>query len=151
MADLVIADTSALIVLTNSGHLPLLHALFPRIIVTSEVEAEFGQPLPAWISVETVAHKGEKPFLIAQLGKGEASSMFLALENAPCLLLIDEKKGRKVAMDLGLQIIGTLRVLILAKESGLIISLRQAIDDLMATGFRLSPVLIAEVLDKFEP
>lgn len=50
---------------------------------------------------------------------------------------------------MGLKIIGTVRVLILARSKGLIPSLRFALNDLVEHGFRLSPNLIQEILEKY--
>jgi len=50
--------------------------------------------------------------LAEELGKGEASSIALALELEECLLIIDERKGRKIAEDLGIDTIGSLGILI---------------------------------------
>jgi predicted nucleic acid-binding protein len=54
------------------------------------------------------------------LDTGEASAIALAMETVNSTLIIDEKKGRKFAKNLGLQIIGTLKILLLAKQHRLI-------------------------------
>ena len=50
MSEIIIADTSCLIILNNSGQLDLLRQLFAEIVVTPEVANEFGLPLPAWVA-----------------------------------------------------------------------------------------------------
>jgi predicted nucleic acid-binding protein len=62
------------------------------------------------------------------------------------ILIIDEKKGRKVARSLNLQIIGTLRVLLLAKQKGVIKNIFPLIEELEKKNFRFSKILIDQVL-----
>ncbi len=59
------------------------------------------------------------------MDEGEASAIALALETKNCFLIIDEKKGRKLAENLHLKIAGTLQILLSAKSKGIISSLAQ--------------------------
>lgn len=149
MSEVIISDTSCLIVLTNSGQLDLLQALFGEVVVTPEVADEYGLPLPEWIHVRSPENTIPQKMLEIQLDSGEASAISLALETENCLLLIDEKKGRKIALEMGLKIIGTVRLLVMARQKGLINSLQQALDTIQAVGFRISPRLIEEILEKY--
>ncbi len=149
MDELIISDTSCLIVLHNSNQLELLHALFDEVVITPEVATEFGLPLPIWVRQLSPQDPYRQKLLMPQLDVGEASAISLALEQQPSLLLIDERKGRKIALNLGLKIIGTARVLIMAREKGLIPSLRIALELLVNGGFRLSPRLMEEILEKY--
>ena len=67
-----------------------------------------------------------KNFVLVDIG--EASSIALALEIPQATLVIDERKGRKIAKELNLKIIGTLKVLLKAKENGVISSVQEIID-----------------------
>jgi predicted nucleic acid-binding protein len=129
---LIISDTNCLIALDNIGQLNLLQALFQQILTSQEVREEFGKALPPWIRVVAVQNQARIQELEASLDKGEASAIALALETANSLLIIDEKKGRKVAQQLNLEFMGTLKVIQLAKERGIIPSLRPIIKDLQA-------------------
>lgn len=70
----VISDTSCLIVLTNIDELELLHNLYEEIITTEEVAMEYGQTLPAWLSVLDVKNKEQQHTLEFEVDKGEASA-----------------------------------------------------------------------------
>ncbi len=66
------------------------------------------------------------------VGAGEAEAIELALELRAERLLIDERKGRNLAVQEGLSVIGLLGVVLLAKRRGLIPSARallQRMDD----------------------
>jgi predicted nucleic acid-binding protein len=72
----------------------------------------------------------------------------LALEKEECLLIIDEFKGRREAKQLGLNYTGTLGILIVAKEKGLINSVTEIIKEIGKTDFRINEKLINEVKRK---
>ena len=67
-------------------------------------------------------------------------------EKNNALLLIDEKMGRNSAKQIGLEITGSLAVLIKAKKAGLLEKIRPAIDQLQAHGYRYSGKLVERVL-----
>ncbi len=70
------------------------------------------------------------------LDVGEASVIQLAREATVNLVLIDEKKARKVARSVyGLQVIGTARVLVEAKREGLLPEVGEAIRELREGGY----------------
>ncbi len=71
----------------------------------------------------------------------------LSLETDNSLLIIDEKKGRRIAQELGLKIIGTLGVILQAKERGLINSMGDLLAKLENADFRISQSLKAKILE----
>lgn len=148
MKKIVIADTSCLIVLSNIGLLGILHNLFGEIWITEEIKNEFGERLPDWIIVKKAGAVQIARILALNVDAGEASAMALYLEQTvAALLVIDERKGRLVAGDLGIKIIGTLGIIIKAQEAGFITNIAEAIDLLEQTNFRLSPILKQQLLD----
>ena len=81
-------------------------------------------------------------------GKGESSAIAFAIEQKDCLLIIDDYKGRKYAEQLGIKITGTLGVIIDAKLSGHLESVRPLLERIKMTDFRLTPELERRTLEK---
>lgn len=130
------------------GLTDILQTLFGEVWITEEIKNEFGEPLPDWILVKKADAVQIARILALNVDEGEASAMALYLEQTEeALLVIDERKGRLIAKDLGIKIIGTLGILIKAKQSGLIADLQKVIDLLEQTDFRLSPILKQQLLD----
>ena len=147
MSIVVISDTSCLIALDRINQLDLLQKLFHQIVTTQVVREEFGKELPEWIQIVEVQNQDKIQELEAVLDKGEASAIALALETAKSQLIIDEKKGRKVAQSLNIEIMGTLRVIQMAKQKGIIEFARPVIEDLQKAGFRFSQKIVNVLLN----
>ncbi len=148
MQKVIISDPSCLILLDKIGALHLLNKLFGKITITKEVGEEFNIKLPDWFEISQPENKMYQKILEASLDKGEASAIALAIEHKDCLLIIDELKGRKYAELLGLKITGTLGVLIDAKLSGHLESIKPLLDKIKTTNFRLSKDLEQKALEK---
>jgi predicted nucleic acid-binding protein len=110
---IIISYTSCLIALDRINQLIILHQLFSVVLTTREVETEFGSLLSEWIIVQPIKNLKKKKELKEIADEGEASA--IALETDNCILIIDEKKGRKLAQKLKIEIIGTLQILLTAK------------------------------------
>jgi predicted nucleic acid-binding protein len=148
MQKVIISDTSCLILLDKIGELDLLHKLFGQIVVTQEIAAEFKKELPDWFRVENPINKTYQKILEASLDKGEASAIAFAIEQKDCLLIIDDYKGRKYAEQLGIKITGTLGIIIDAKLSGHLKSVKDILDKIKKTDFRLTEDLERKTLEK---
>lgn len=140
---IVIADASCLITLDNVNEQALLPKLSQQIFVTPEVAAEVGESLPDWVIQKASENRTLIDELCAELEIGEATSIALSLEIPNCVLIIDEKRGRRKAEQLGIEITGTLGILLSGLENGLIEEPESLADRLEAVGFRLSDRLIA--------
>jgi predicted nucleic acid-binding protein len=142
---LVVADTSPIFYLLSINHIDLLPSLFGRVFVPDAVNEELCHPaaplpirdwagnLPAWVevkSVETLDDAALRP-----LGAGECAAITLSLFMRADLILIDERKGRHVALDKGFVVAGTLGILALGARRGLI-DLADAFEGLKRTNFR---------------
>ncbi len=159
MAAVVIADASLLIGLARVDGLDWLQALFQQVLVTDvvigevltgsfpETESRIKAALNAgWLKV--VSSAVQKPEL-PDLDEGEAASIRLALQTpGQGLLLIDERAGRAVAQELGLQVAGTAAVIGLAKQQGLIRSARAVFTELHTSDFRIAAAVIQTVLER---
>jgi predicted nucleic acid-binding protein len=137
----VIADASCLILFTNIQRLDVLEKLFGELWITHEVKDEYGLVIPSFIYIQEPIDLGRQQALKLLLDPGEASSIALAAENPGCQIIIDEKKGRRIALALGLDITGTLGVLIEASKRGFIEADSNLLEKLSQCGFRLSPSL----------
>jgi len=146
MNNIIISDTSCLIALDRIGRIDLLQKTFGVIYTTRIVAEEFEDTLPNWIVIKEVIDIYRIEQLKLSLDPGEASAISLALETENSILIIDEKKGRKAAQDLNISIIGTLKVLLIAKNRGVISSVKQVINELQKQSFRFNKAIVAEIL-----
>jgi len=144
----IISDTSCLILLDKIGALNLLSKLFGEITITREIAEEFNKKLPNWFKIANPENRTYQTILEASLDIGEASALALALEQKDCLVIIDDLKARNFAAKLGLSITGTLGVLIDAKLSGHINSVKPLLHKIKSTNFRISPELEKQILEK---
>lgn len=145
--EIIIADSSSIIILYETELLQLLPSLFNRITITKQVEKEIRIAVPEWMKVQEPSNQKLVNDLLKELDEGEASSIALAVEHKDSLLIIDEKDGRKIAASLHIQIIGTLGILLHAKRKNLVPSFKACLDKIIAKGFRISPQLIAEFME----
>lgn len=148
MRSTIISDTSCLILLDKIGQLDLLHKLFGSIITTQEVSDEFGAALPRWIIIKSPSNKEYQLTIETLVDKGEASAIALAVEYEDCLLIIDDLKGRKLALKLGISITGTFGIIIDAKLKGILPLVKPLIEKIRQTDFYVSEALEAIILEK---
>lgn len=149
---IIISDTSALSCLAELGELDLLRQLYGTVTITATVQREALQPgspaalqqfvaqPQAWLAIVD----DEQPCLqeTNALDPGEASAITLAWQHRESsLLIIDEKRGRRVSAALGLRITGAAGVLTDAAASGLI-DFEATFQRLAQTKFRLAAPLV---------
>lgn len=153
----IVINTGPLIALVAAlGTLEVLKVLYARIVVPFEVTremegegtarfgaAQFGEA--SWLE------KRELPTQIPTalgktLDKGEASVISIAMSEKIATVCIDEALGRRMARLNGLQLTGSLGILLRAKREGVPIALRDAIASMRNKGIWLSPGLEIEVL-----
>lgn len=139
---IVVSDTSVITSLLQIGYLDLLRELYNRVLIPRAVCNELArshQEIPTFIEVGEVSNRQMVAELEAELDLGEAEAIVLAKEKRADLLLIDEKRGRRVALREGIRITGLIALLVEAKSRGLILSVRDAISQLESrAGFRIS-------------
>jgi predicted nucleic acid-binding protein len=88
--NLVIADTSCLILLSKINELSLLHKVFNKAYITKDILSEFGGPLPSWLIIKTPKNKNLQNVLELKIDKGEASAISLYFEISNSIIILDE-------------------------------------------------------------
>ena len=71
------------------------------------------------------------------MGRGEISTIFLAMELAADLTLMDERKGRRLALEEGLSVVGCIGILEEMYRRGEIKNLGQIYQELMRQNIRV--------------
>lgn len=156
---IVVSDTSPLSNLYVIGQLQLLPRLYGRVIVPRavmdellELEAQ-GHDLSElkhaeWLEVCAVPDSVDGTDLFYVLDRGEAEAIMLSQSLSADWLLMDEAKGRAIAKDNGLRVIGLLGVLLLAKRTGYVDSVSDMLHALVTKArFRVSQQLIDHVIE----
>lgn len=145
---LVVADASPIIGLGRAGHLHLLPAVFATVTAPPAVVAEVGQR-PAWLRSVEVEHPAEAELLRAlSFGRGESEVLAVALRRPGAVALLDEKRARGFASARGVAVVGTVGVVLRARQRGVIAAVRPVLDDLIGSGFRLSESLYRAALSR---
>jgi uncharacterized protein len=154
---IVVSDTTPISELTKINRLTLLCDVYERVIIPQQVHSELmagpgGIPAAiqtaSWIDVVTVrnSHEVLAVHVATRLGLGECAALILAEELGAQRLLIDDRAGRREARARGLPVTGTIGTLLVAKQRGIIPSVRDILDDLIANGTRISPALYGDAL-----
>lgn len=144
----IITDTSCFITLDKIGAFEVLHQAFKNIVTTPEIQQEFGTKLPAWIEIRPVTDKTLQEVFKETVDAGEASAIALAMETSNAILIVDDLKGRKLASKMALNFMGTLGLLVKAKEYGVIPAVKPYLEKIQATDFRVSKALLDLLLEK---
>lgn len=152
---IVISDSSALISLLGVEKLDILGKLFETVMIPEAVYNEvFNKKVSnldlkktKFLQIEKVTDRKMVKLLKMQLGYGESEVIALALEKGIDRVIIDDKQARKVADKLGLKVIGTLGILILAKEKQVIKEVRPLVLSMMEKiNFRIDRALLNKIL-----
>lgn len=80
--------------------------------------------------------------------RGEASAIALALDHPGCTVILDDRKARILADALGLKVTGTLGIIVKAKKSGVIPSIKPWLVLLKQAGFRSSEEIERSLLEE---
>jgi len=105
----------------------------------------------AFIRVETVSNiQSVKILRAAGLDLGESEAIVLADSLPDSLLLMDERKGRQIALSMGIRITGTLGILIQAKKVGLVSHVKPLLDALINANIRIGDNLYRSILEQVD-
>ncbi len=103
----------------------------------------------SWLTICSVRNTALVSLLSLELDEGESEAIAFFIEVATQAILLDEKTARQVAKRLNLPTLGTVSILIWAKQNGLISSLKEQLDLLQTVGkFRLSHTVYQDALKK---
>jgi predicted nucleic acid-binding protein len=151
----IVVNSGPLISLARIGRLDLLPELFGEITVPAAVYQEVtrDESLPGagtlteagWLRVLEVSDRAMVDQLSFWLDRGESEVLTLARELGTAAA-IDERRGRNIAVSLGIPQTGTVGILLAAKRARVIPSVKPLLDQLIASGVRLSVRLYEEAL-----
>ena len=153
----IIADTGPLLSFARAGRLDLLREVVSEVIIPEAVYEEIvvqgaGRPgahevqRASWIIRDRVQDRSFVDALPGKLHQGEREALALAKERGG-VLLVDEYAVRQEATRLGIDHIGSLRLLKEAKARGLISAIKPILDELIAAGMYISETLYEAFLD----
>jgi len=154
---IVIADSSALVAVSTYRGLDLLEILFGTVLVPTAVYDEVcaqgksqADVLKAYLlgKVRKVDMGQCKLQKTSGLGSGELEAMALYKATAANLMLVDDLRAKKSAYTNGLETMGSLGLLLLAKEEGLIADITSRVRLLQNSNAYLNPMLIEQVLQR---
>lgn len=155
---IVVSDTTPLIGLASINRLELLHELFDEVYIPQAVFDEtvtFGREESKakkevsnanWIHIVEVKDRLAVNVLLDEMDLGEVETIVLASEMNADWVLMDEKKGRRKLTQLNIPKIGTLGILLKAKQLGLISKVKPEIEELQKTSFSIAPLVVREIL-----
>jgi predicted nucleic acid-binding protein len=147
-----VLNGSPLITLGKISEIHLLEELCSDLIVPDGVVRELDQgpvddPARIWIhehgaplvrSVERVP-----PLILAwDLGKGETEVISWAYLNAGYDAILDDRAARNCSSSLGIKVIGTIGLVLLAKKEGILSQVKPLLRQIEESGFRITPELL---------
>lgn len=155
MPDRWVVNASPVITLAKAGHLALFtllatEVLLPEAVVTELLDGPVADPARqavegGWgtrVRVPTVP----VPVLEWGLGLGETAVLAVALARGDCTAILDDAEGRRCARTLGVPVMGTLGVVVRAKQHGRIASAAEVVRALRAAGLYIDDALITTIL-----
>jgi uncharacterized protein len=156
----VVADSGPLIIWARLGRLELLRTVCGEVWVPTPVEYEaVNDPRrPGATAILTALANGllvrpppenddlqTTPY--PTLGHGESAAIRLAMR-LKCPVLMDEKRGRVVAKAHNVPVIGTLGVLLIARQDGHIDRIKPVLEQMAQMKYFTSPALHEAVMQK---
>ena len=159
---IVISDTTPIISLMKANRLDLLKKLYGKVLIPNAVykelteNATFAKEAKMIKDIDyltVVAGENKKSVSVLRnvtgLDAGESEALIMYDEQKADLLLMDEHKGRSVAKQLNVRHIGTVGVLLLAYDKGVIQQddVKSCLDTMLANHIRLDRKLCNVVME----
>jgi predicted nucleic acid-binding protein len=157
---LIVADAGPLIIFGKTCGIGVIRAVVDEILVPPAVVAECTDQrgMPGAIAIRKAINDGWLTVLDAVPVSGAGQDLLLlddgekeaiaAAQTRQCPVLMDEAIGRSVAKKLGVQTIGSLGILLAAKQRGAIPAVAPIIEDWRAAHYFLGERLVAELLHR---
>ena len=155
----VVSDSSCIIVLSQLEKIDILKKLFSEIYIPEAVFRELMVKAPRAESerrfieiTKTASVKDSFAVMTLQtdLGKGESECIVLAKEIHADFVILDDKDARKKAEFLGLRVIGTLGILVMAHKKGIIQNVKGVIDRMREKNFWIEENLYRRILQEIQ-
>jgi predicted nucleic acid-binding protein len=152
---ILVADCSALIALSACNQLKLLEKIFETVIVPEAVYQEAtvldkkeARQIETFLQGKVrIVDISRYVFLDGFADLGETQAMLLYKQISADKLLIDDKRGRKIAKINNINVIGSLGVLLVAKERGLISEVAPLLNLIQQSDVHISNTLVETVLE----
>lgn len=152
---IVVSNSTILIGLARIDNIDLLKKLFSKVYIPTAVFDELTQAektgasdikKASYLIRKSAKDAREVSFLLGNLDKGEAEVLALSKELNADLVLVDEEKARKVVVIAGFEVMGLMGVLLMAKRSGFVKSIKPLIEELRKKKFRVAEDIVADIL-----
>ena len=149
---MIIGDSSALVALAVVNQLELLEKLYDNLYIPQAVFDEvtqIGKPQSNKLRQFLQSKVKQVALTLTQLGLGlgelEAITLYKKLDAD--VLLIDDNRAKKYASLNGVKVIGSLGILVKAKEKGHIERVKPFLDEIQKSEVYISKKLIEKVLE----
>jgi len=154
MIERIVTNTSLLLAFAKMQAVDVIGKLPFEFVCPAEVKTEilvganqgYSVEIPVWLNVLSLS-SALSPLAVAALDTGEAAVIQLALEQNIKQVCIDELKGRRAALAVGLRVVGSLGLLGKAKTLGLIANARPFIEKAKSAGIYYDEDLIESFLN----
>jgi predicted nucleic acid-binding protein len=157
VSDTWVANASPVIALAKAGQLNLLASAAGELVLPEAVVAEIlagpasdpaRQALEAGWGHRVAPRNVPTAVLEWSLGAGETSVLAVALERPGSVVILDDAEARMCARTLGVPCVGTLGVVLRAKQNGHIASAAAVMRALRTAGLFLDDTLLRTVLQR---
>lgn len=154
---MIVSDSGPIIAFSKIDRLDILRLLFGRVLIPDAVYDEIvvkgmGRPgsddvaRSSWIERRTLMNVDLMRELPQRIHAGEREAIALAYELG-MQLLIDERRGRQAAYNIGVVIIGSLGVLAEARREEIVEDLTPLVQTILDSGYWISPEVVKDFLE----
>ncbi|MBW4674606.1 MAG: DUF3368 domain-containing protein [Desmonostoc geniculatum HA4340-LM1] len=140
-----VTNSTCLIGLERIGRLDILPQVFLPVTIPLAVQTEVGLSAE-WLTVQAVKNLAVVATLKTQIDAGEAEAIALAMELEDVFIILDDRNARRIAQQLGLKVIGTVGMLLRAKQKNVIAEIKPLLTALEAADFRIAEPLVQNAL-----